>query len=371
MAYSKTTLAALLLASLAVTGCDNSEPKEQVEPVEQAESSAPQTAPEAIPEDLDAAGFMAATEIDFKTLAPTAVVARVAGEPITAQEVAALMQYVPADVQHMPPGILFLAMRDQLIDMKLVKEEANRQSEKLAQRPDVQEALEKAREQVLMEAYLRTLVEDDLTDAALENEYKNLVAKFPAGMEEVKVHHIVVPTVQEAKDILEELEAGVDFLKLAREKSVDPRTADQDGEIPGYLSPLQQSVLPLGYSVLFKKTDGKEALPTGTYTKTPIEVPGGYALVKVMERRLFKAPKFQEVKDMLRTELRSKMLEKHMQALRNTAEIARFHPNTGQPMKSLESQVEKLQKKLATYGESQAAQEMKSAVEQKEPAAQN
>ncbi len=49
--------------------------------------------------------------------------------------------------------------------------------------------------------------------------------------EQVRASHILLKTEDEAKAVLAELEAGADFAKLAREKSTDTASAQQDGDL--------------------------------------------------------------------------------------------------------------------------------------------
>ncbi|MGU4650769.1 peptidylprolyl isomerase, partial [Escherichia coli] len=54
--------------------------------------------------------------------------------------------------------------------------------------------------------------------------------------EQVKASHILVKTKEEADNILRQLKEGSDFSKLAKEKSGDPGTKEQGGDL-GYFSP--------------------------------------------------------------------------------------------------------------------------------------
>src|SRR5690606_24159866 len=140
---------------------------------------------------------------------------------------------------------------------------------------EVQDAMEKARDQILMGVYMQDAIKNKTGEQAINTEYKAFLAKFPSGTDEVKVYQIVVKKEEEAKAILEDLAAGVDFFKLAREKSIDKQTAEKDGEVPGYISVLHKGTLLPGYEIIFKKENGKDVIPTGSYTKEPIKTPMG------------------------------------------------------------------------------------------------
>jgi len=55
--------------------------------------------------------------------------------------------------------------------------------------------------------------------------------------EEVRARHILVETEDEAKAIVEQLKGGADFAALAKEKSKDPGSAQNGGDLDFMASP--------------------------------------------------------------------------------------------------------------------------------------
>ncbi|MDR9854427.1 peptidylprolyl isomerase [Paenibacillus sp. VCA1] len=89
-------------------------------------------------------------------------------------------------------------------------------------------------DQMEMQAKLRKLLEPEVkvTDEDVKKYFEENKASFDTP-EEVKASHILVATKEEAEDILKQLKNGADFAKLAKEKSTDPGSKDQGGDL-GY-----------------------------------------------------------------------------------------------------------------------------------------
>lgn len=89
-------------------------------------------------------------------------------------------------------------------------------------------------DQMEMQAKLRKLLEPEVkvTDEDVKKYFEENKASYDTP-EEVKASHILVATKEEAEDILKQLKNGADFAKLAKEKSTDPGSKDQGGDL-GY-----------------------------------------------------------------------------------------------------------------------------------------
>lgn len=94
------------------------------------------------------------------------------------------------------------------------------------------------------EAFLRQIAHQALLDQAVRAELTNEVDdptpeeidegvdEAAASLTEVCVSHILVPTEEEAQDVLDRLEAGEEFGDLAQELSQDPGSAENSGILP-------------------------------------------------------------------------------------------------------------------------------------------
>lgn len=91
-----------------------------------------------------------------------------------------------------------------------------------------------------------------------------------SSSDEIPLQVIVVRTPEEAQLLVEQLEKGADFTKLAKEKSIDP-TSDSDGYM-GRLSPT---------ALRSELRDALKGIGPGQITPI-VHLPSGYAILKVM-----------------------------------------------------------------------------------------
>ena len=262
------------------------------------------------------------------------------------------IQAFPDQVKkQLPIEVLFFTARDQLIDNFLMRETANTQKEKLLKNPEVQAAIDNAINQVILRAYRNNIIEDKVRPNHVRERYQALVKEFPKGTHETKLRVILVKTEKDAKEIEQALKEGIDFLKMAREKSIDKGTSQKDGDL-GYINVLQKAELPKEFHVVFEKdSKGEYIIKTGKYTEKPIEIRAnntvvGYIFLKIDDRKPFEAPKFNAVKGGIRNELNSEAISKHLETLKKSHKITRSHPNTGKPMKSLDEELKSLQEEI-------------------------
>ncbi|MFH1552817.1 MAG: peptidylprolyl isomerase [Candidatus Omnitrophota bacterium] len=119
----------------------------------------------------------------------------------------------------------------ELINDTLLYQEAVRKS--LHKDKDVQGVIEEARKKILIARLLKDEVDDaiTITQEDVEEFYASNKNRYMTP-EIMRVSHILVPSREEAEDILAELAKGTSFEDLARAKSVDP-TAQRGGDI-GY-----------------------------------------------------------------------------------------------------------------------------------------
>jgi len=134
---------------------------------------------------------------------------------------------------------------------------------------------------------------------------------------ECKAAQVVVPTESEAQVVLDRLERGESFAKLARELSVDP-SSKNDGAV-GYIRRGDMPNMPEFEEALFSLTK------TGDISNI-VRSAYGYHIIKLLDRRtLKKKVQYEDVKDgikqILLTKKRSTTLEKLFTKLQNEKEI--------------------------------------------------
>ncbi len=286
-------------------------------------------------------------EIDFKKVKDNTVAAVVNGKDITVNEVFQIMQSLPPQLRQIPLELLFMATRDQLIDMNLLKAEADKHKKQIEKLPEVQESIEKAIEQIILQAHMNELVEAQITTKKVNDRYQELKEKFPKDTNEVKIRLILLKNETEAKGVLQDLKAGADFLKLAREKSIDDITAKNDGLVDKYFNILAKNDWLPGFDQLFKKdSKGQYVIKTSGITAEAIETPMGFAIYKIVDRKPFLFPKMKELKNVLTEQLKKEIIEEHTRKLEAKATVTRLHPNSGKPMKALSVELKALQDKM-------------------------
>jgi peptidyl-prolyl cis-trans isomerase C len=216
------------------------------------------------------------------------VVAKVADRVIHLSDVSEAAQTLPDEVRSMPPQVLYPMLLDQMVDREALVIQAKKLG--LEKDPAVQHAIERATDQVLQNAVLSRDIAPTVTDAALHAKYDAEIANKP-GETEVHAQHILVPTEDDAKKVIDQLNKGADFATLAKQDSKDPGA--QNGGDLGFFK--QGDMVPEFAAAAF-------ALKPGQFTQTPVKTQFGYHVIKVIDRRVAPPPTFDQAKDQLRQE---------------------------------------------------------------------
>lgn len=101
----------------------------------------------------------------------------------------------------------------------------------LASRGVTEEFLRNIAHQALLDQAVRAELAGGVEDPTAE-EITNEMSIAAASLTQVCVSHILVPTLEEAQDVMTRLNLGEDFAELAAELSQDPGSADNNGELP-------------------------------------------------------------------------------------------------------------------------------------------
>ena len=204
-----------------------------------------------------------------------AAVARVDGDTVWASDVKreAVAQGLigegePLDVS----SDLFRRVLDEVVDQRLLAAEALRM--KLDKNPVAQQRLEAARQRILADMVVEGVVEKKVTENAIRELYQEQL-RLSRQSDELKARQIVAPTQAQADEIKKLLAAGASFEALAMERSIDAATRFSGGDFGGYFT---LDVMPEGYVAALK--DAKAGDLVG-----PFQVEGGWALVRVEEKR--------------------------------------------------------------------------------------
>ncbi len=261
-----------------------------------------------------AAGDEAAKDDPAANIKPgNPVVAKVDGKDINRADVVNFLQTLPPQTRQMPLQNLFPLAVDQLVNNEIIV--AKTKNVKLDDDPEVQKQLAQAKEQIVRSVYLQKEVEKKLTPDSVKQAYDKMVKEFP-DIEEVKARHILVKDEAKAKDLIQKLDAGEDFAKLAAENSTDG-TAKNGGEV-GYFA--KNEVVPAFADAAF-------ATPVGSYTKAPVKTDFGYHIIRTEEKRKRPAPAFEAAKPAIEGQLRREILSTMLKDWRNQSKVEVFDIN--------------------------------------------
>jgi peptidyl-prolyl cis-trans isomerase C len=203
-----------------------------------------------------------------------AAVAKVDGKTVWASDVKreAVAQGLIAEGEPLDASSeMFRRVMDEVVDQKLLAAESVQR--KLDKDPAAQRRLAAARERVLADLLVEGVVEKAVSEAAIRELYAEQ-QKLSRQSEEIRARQIVVATAPEAEQVRRALAGGASFEALAMERSIDPATRFNGGDM-GYLT---MDVMPEAYQIALKDAGAGQLVG-------PIQVEGGYAVMKVEDRR--------------------------------------------------------------------------------------
>ncbi len=211
------------------------------------------------------------------------------------------------------------ALIQQYIVQDLIIQDAKKQN--LEKDPLYAKELDRAKEVILVNIYQEKILNAVKIDSAkIKAFYEQNKDKYvqPAR---VQAKHILVATEKEAKDIINVLKGlkGKDldakFSELAKEKSIDPGSKDQGGELGWF----DQSTMVKPF------TDAAFALKNGTITTTPVKTNFGYHVLLKENSQAKTQIKFDEVKQSIENGLKfeefKKIINQKGQELLNNAKV--------------------------------------------------
>lgn len=245
------------------------------------------------------------------------VVAKVNGKDITRLDVFQFVQQLPAQLQQLPPQQVYPIALEQVINNKLLQEQADKSD--LETSPAFQEQMEQAKSNILRVLYVQDQMSKVLTKSEIEALYKEKVQDMP-DTEERHARHILVESEDEAKKIIEELKGGADFAEMAKKHSKGP-TGEKGGDL-GWFA--EGEMVPEFSNAAFKATPG-------SLIETPVKTQFGWHVVKVEESRTRPKPTLDEMRDVLKSELQREKIEELVMDLRNDADITVFDINGNEP----------------------------------------
>lgn len=199
---------------------------------------------------------------------------------------------------------------DQIINEKLIDEAVAKS--KITDSADYKKRLDIIKAQLAKQMYLEETLKDQISDSAVKAEYEKF-KKDNKGKMEIHARHILVPTEEEAKQVIKDLDGGAKFEELAAKRSSGP-AAVNGGDL-GYFA--EEDMVPEFSKAAF-------ALKKGEYSKTPVKTSFGWHVIKVEDKRERKVPDLDAVQMPIRNKLGQEALMKLADKLHKAAKIEKF-----------------------------------------------
>jgi len=203
---------------------------------------------------------------------------------------------------------------DRLIVKKLLLREAKK--EKIENEKEFQDRLTDIKDQLLLESLLKKKITADLkaTDEDLKKYYNTHREQFRRP-KEINTRHILLKNEEDAKQMLEKLQKGEDFIELAKAYSIDPNAKTTGGEL-GYYP--KGSLVPEYEEAAFKLA--KVGQISGI-----VKTKFGFHIIKLEGVRGAAYVPFDEVKDFIRQNMaqakQAEVVEKYIENLKKSANI--------------------------------------------------
>ncbi|MBC7312436.1 MAG: peptidylprolyl isomerase [Rhizobium sp.] len=225
-----------------------------------------------------------------------AVVAKVGKLEITQSDLDLAIANLDPQLAQLPDEQKKVAALSGAIDVKLLA--GNADGEGLKDDAEFKKRMAFIADRELHNIYFKKHVVDAVTEDDVKARYEKEIAALPK-QEEVSARHILVKTEEEAKAIIADLDAGKDFIELAKEKSTDPNKSE-GGDL-GYFT--KGRMVPEFEEAAF-------AMEKGTYTKTPVKTQFGFHVIKLEDKRDAAPPAYETVAQQVRQlVMRDKYLE--------------------------------------------------------------
>jgi peptidyl-prolyl cis-trans isomerase C len=255
-------------------------------------------------------GQQAATPVATdKAAAPApAPVATIDGTPISRVEYDI---YLKSLLQGRPTTELTPEQRaqvlDELISMQLLASQGGKDG--IEKDPDVAARLDVVRMRVLADSESQKYLKDkEPTDAELHAEYDTAIA----AMDKTEYHarHILVPTKEQADQVIKKIKGGAKFEDVAKAQSTDGSKAN-GGDL-GWFT-LTRMAKPFG--------DAVKILKKGEMTQEPVQTQFGWHVIKLEDTRETAPPPFEQVKQQVNNGVIQKKLQAYVDSLKKNSKI--------------------------------------------------
>ncbi len=229
------------------------------------------------------------------------------GKAIPSSRADQMVKQVVAQGQATDSPQLREAIKKDLIAREVMMQEAVKQG--YEKNPEVKQALENARQTIVINALARDYVtKHPVSDADIKAEYDKFTKQN--GDKEYHVRHILVENEADAKAIIAKIKGGAKFEDLAKQ-SKDTGTANNGGDLDWGV--------PAGFPPEFAA--GFTGLQKGQVTENPVKTQVGYHVIKLDDVRPAKVPTLEELKPQISDALLQQKLAAYQQEMVKKAKV--------------------------------------------------
>lgn len=237
------------------------------------------------------------------TFAETTVVAKVGDKIITDRDLGFAETDLQKQFAKVPAQLRKAAILNALIDIEVLAKAAEETG--LANDESFIARVNFLRSRALHNAFFQKNAAEKVSDEEIKARYdKEVAATKP--QQEIEARHILLKTEEEAKKVIEELDAGKDFAELAKAKSTGPSGAN--GGTLGFFGKGQ--MVPEFEEAAF-------ALEKGAYTKSAVKTQFGWHVILKEDARDVEPPKFEDSENQIRQIL---MRERYIALIKSNRE---------------------------------------------------
>jgi peptidyl-prolyl cis-trans isomerase C len=240
-------------------------------------------------------------------------VARIGDATVTNQELDFATTDLASQFAQVPEEQRRAAVLNALIDIKLMAQEAQKAG--VDKTPEFASRMVFLRDRALHNSWFQQEALDKITEDEVKARYTKEISALPENME-VHARHILVKTKEEAEAVIADLDAGKDFIAIAKEKTKDPSGAENGGDL-GFFGKGQ--MVPEFEAAAF-------ALKNGDYTKTPVQSAFGWHVIRREEDKVTPPPSYEDVKDQVRQIILREKYVALVEAARKQATIVILDP---------------------------------------------
>jgi len=201
---------------------------------------------------------------------------------------------------------------DQLVEQRLLAQESLRRG--LNRDPNAQHRLNAARERILTNLLMESLVAENVTEDAIRAMYAEQV-QYQQLDDEVRISLITVESEERAQQVRDEYEAGTEFPTLAIQYSTDSSSRLDGGDL-GYVRPADQPE-PLASMIANTRTGELSEI---------FETENGWQVLRVDDRRQSPPQTLEEMRPKIVAFLNRSELTQIVNYLRINGEVTILDP---------------------------------------------